>query len=712
MRAFVITHSSTYETRAEAAGAWLKEQGCEVTWIFSDFDHRELKNVKRQKTDHVFLHMVPYSGNLSPNRIRSIRKFAVEVEKYLTGQKADLLYFMIPANSFVQAAARMKKRTGAKVIFDIIDLWPESLPLAHVEKLLPVYAWKQLRDRYIGCADVIFTECGLYRELIRLPKEKTHTLYWFREETGSGCEADGSVMTGQGQESGCTGMTGQGQESGCSGMNDAAGDGCLHIAYLGAINNIIDIEGISKLLQLLQKERPVVVEVIGYGKRKDNFLRALDEIGVQSEDYGAVFDEQEKAEIFRRCSFGLNMMVPQVRVGLTMKSLDYLAAGLPLLNNIKGDTQELIEEYDAGINIPREDMETVIPEILAMADDPLAGSDARRLFEEKLSGKQFRSILEEALTPLLREGGLIRDGAAVDRSQEKGMPREGAAVDHSQEKGLSRESAAVDHSPDDGLPRDGVAADYGPESGLPHDRYCRDTGMYENGKEPVISVVMAACNGETYLPEQMESILPQLGENDEVVVSVDPSQDRTFEILFEYAAKDPRIRVLEGPGKGVIRNVENALRNCSGQMIFLADQDDVWMPDKVEKVSRALTHNMLVLHDAEIVDAELKEIAPSFMNWRKSRKGVLANIRKNSYIGCCMAFGKELLPYILPFPENLPMHDQWIGLMAEKHGSVRLLHVPLIRYRRHGDNATKQTHASPAQMLVWRAEITREVIKR
>ncbi|MBO5521307.1 MAG: hypothetical protein J5973_06510, partial [Eubacterium sp.] len=99
MKAYVITHSSTYESRAEAVGNWLKEQGAEVTWIFADFDHRELKNVERREADHVYLHMAPYAGNLSPGRIRSIRGFAAEVEKYLTGQKADLLYFMIPANS-------------------------------------------------------------------------------------------------------------------------------------------------------------------------------------------------------------------------------------------------------------------------------------------------------------------------------------------------------------------------------------------------------------------------------------------------------------------------------------------------------------------------------------------------------------------------------------------------------------------------------------
>ncbi|MBO5521707.1 MAG: glycosyltransferase family 2 protein [Eubacterium sp.] len=295
-----------------------------------------------------------------------------------------------------------------------------------------------------------------------------------------------------------------------------------------------------------------------------------------------------------------------------------------------------------------------------MADDPLAGKDARRLFDEKFTKERFCETLHKTLAPVLLTCGLGRDGRITAESE-----------------------------------------------GQPQGLHAADADRI-----PAISVAMAACNGEEYLPEQLDSLLPQLGENDEVVVSVDPSQDRTFEILFEYAAKDPRIRVLEGPGKGVIRNVENALQNCSGQTIYLCDQDDVWMPDKVEKISKALAHHTLVLHDAQIVDAELNETAPSFMSWRRSRKGVLANIRKNSYIGCCMAFRRELLTHVLPFPENLPMHDQWIGLMAEKHGSVRLLHVPLIQYRRHDSNATKQTHASPAQMLKWRAEITREVLRR
>ena len=648
MNAYVITHSSTYESRAEAVGSWLAEQGMKVTWIYADFDHRELRNVYRQTPDHVYLHMTPYTSNLSPKRLQSIRQFAGQVEKYLTGREADLLYFMVPANSFVPAAERLKKRTGARIVLDIIDLWPESLPLARGKALPPLYAWKQLRDRHIGCADLIFSECSLYQKLLSLPEKKTQTLYWFQEKAGPS-ETEGAALSAI--------------ESAQWDDSETRDDGSLHIAYIGAINYIIDIEGIVRLLQAIQKRRPVVLHIIGYGKRKEAFLNALDEACIQSEDYGAVYEEEEKEKIFQQCRFGLNMMIPQVKVGLTMKSLDYLAHGLPLLNSIEGDTQELIEEYDAGIQSPREDPECVVSRILAMADDPLAGRDARRLFEEKFTKAQFRESLAQALRPLLPAG----KGTAAFAEYPTGRE--------------SSSASQIDNT-----------------AGEQH--------------IPAISVAMTACNGEPYIAAQLDSILPQLGEDDEVLVSVDPSTDRTFEILFEYAARDARIRILEGPGEGVIRNVENVLQNCSGRKIFLADQDDIWLPDKVEKVSKMLEQHTLVLHDARIVDAELAEIESSYMKWRRSRKGTVANIRKNSYIGCCMAFRRELLQHALPFPDDLPMHDQWIGLLAEKYGDVRLLRVPLLLYRRHGDNATRRSHANPAQMLRWRAAITRDVLRR
>ena len=115
-----------------------------------------------------------------------------------------------------------------------------------------------------------------------------------------------------------------------------------------------------------------------------------------------------------------------------------------------------------------------------------------------------------------------------------------------------------------------------------------------------ISVAMAYYNGGTYIEEQMDSILSQLGEKDEVIVSVDGASDGSKPLLLKMAEVDSRIHIVKGPGKGVVRNFENAIRHCNGDIIYLSDQDDIWKPDKVEKVNYAFSNPEVkaVLHDA------------------------------------------------------------------------------------------------------------------
>lgn len=218
-----------------------------------------------------------------------------------------------------------------------------------------------------------------------------------------------------------------------------------------------------------------------------------------------------------------------------------------------------------------------------------------------------------------------------------------------------------------------------------------------------ISVALAAYNGQDYIKEQITSILKQLSKDDELIVSIDPSTDHTLDIVSNI--QDDRIQILNGPGKGVISNFENAISSCQNDLIFLSDQDDIWMDDKVEKVVSALEYNVLVMHDAKIVDEKMNVIEPSFFQYRNVHHGIYKNVLKNSYIGCCMAFRKELIPYILPFPKDIPMHDQWIGLVAEKIGTSYFLEEPLLLYRRHEDNVSDMHHANMKQMMAWRIQI-------
>ncbi len=228
-----------------------------------------------------------------------------------------------------------------------------------------------------------------------------------------------------------------------------------------------------------------------------------------------------------------------------------------------------------------------------------------------------------------------------------------------------------------------------------------------------VSVAMASYNGEAYIGEQLESILSQLDEGDEVVVSDDGSSDKTPEIVAAIAEQDPRVKWIEGPRKGLIYNFENALKHCSGEYIFLSDQDDIWRPGKVAAVVDALKEKAtLVLHDAQMVDDEKHVLNASFFAWRGTTTGYWANIKKNSYIGCCMAFRRSLLEWALPFPEKLPMHDQWLGLLAEKTGTVYLENQVFLDYRRHEGTATTDHHSSVLKMISYRVNIIRALHER
>lgn len=218
-----------------------------------------------------------------------------------------------------------------------------------------------------------------------------------------------------------------------------------------------------------------------------------------------------------------------------------------------------------------------------------------------------------------------------------------------------------------------------------------------------ISVAMVTYQGEKYIREQLDSILACLSNKDEIVISDDGSKDRTRAIIEEYKSTDKRIRLIDGPGKGVKANVENALRSCEGEYIFLADQDDIWMPDKVSLVMQELKKPEvgLVVHDAIVMDGECKEvILESFYSLKGSGAGVLKNIWRNTYIGCCMAFKRQLLEKALPIPSYIEMHDQWIGVLNDKfqYGTV-FLPEKLLKYRRHGNNASGMSHYGIPRMI-------------
>lgn len=245
--------------------------------------------------------------------------------------------------------------------------------------------------------------------------------------------------------------------------------------------------------------------------------------------------------------------------------------------------------------------------------------------------------------------------------------------------------------------------------------------------EMKVSVALVTYNSERYLREQIDTIIPNLGSGDEIVISDDGSTDSTQEILNGYALSDPRFKIYQIEHSGCNGNYENAIKHCSGDIIFLSDDDNVWAGDKVAIVKKAFESDPrigLVMHDCEVCDADLNVIAPSFFKLRNAKPGLWRNIMKVSYGGSLFAFRKELLNYILPFPKRMPVfYDEWIGTMASKHSKVVFVPQVLSKWRRHsgtqstgyvsseGKATTKKTISLKGSFFRLRQRISTRMVK-
>lgn len=206
---------------------------------------------------------------------------------------------------------------------------------------------------------------------------------------------------------------------------------------------------------------------------------------------------------------------------------------------------------------------------------------------------------------------------------------------------------------------------------------------------PKISVCIATYNGEKYILEQLISILKQLSLDDEIIISDDGSSDRTIEIVKSLS--DNRIKLFYNQTeRGYTNNFQNALKNSSGEIIFLSDQDDVWLEGKVETCLSILKNYDFVVTDAIVVDSYKNILEDSFYKLKKPYKSLLGNFFRFSYLGCCMCFKKEVLSKAYPFPNNqkLCTHDNWLFLVGKAFYKMKILNKPFILYRRHGNNVS------------------------
>ena len=215
----------------------------------------------------------------------------------------------------------------------------------------------------------------------------------------------------------------------------------------------------------------------------------------------------------------------------------------------------------------------------------------------------------------------------------------------------------------------------------------------------MISVCLATYNGGDMLRIQLESIITQLSDEDEVVVAEDGDVDavRTLIARLPFA----NIKVIEGAHRGnAIYNFEKSILHSSGEIIFLADQDDKWLPGKVSCMVDALADADCVCSDCIVTDGEFNVTSPSFYSVVGMKPGKYFNLfTRNCYLGCCMAFRRRVLDKALPFPKNLPMHDIWIGNVSAFFYRMKFIDDKLILFRRHGNNSSSTASRSPYSLF-------------
>lgn len=212
-----------------------------------------------------------------------------------------------------------------------------------------------------------------------------------------------------------------------------------------------------------------------------------------------------------------------------------------------------------------------------------------------------------------------------------------------------------------------------------------------------ICVVLATYNGEKYLSKMLDSLVAQSRPADVIIAVDDGSKDSTCEILEKYRDTLPlKIEALP-QNTGHRAAFSHALTLAQkfiteDDLIALADQDDVWLPQKLEVLEEKIdsTKTSLVFGDAEVIDGDGNKIADSWREFAKIEKHIsiehqIAGI--NNVTGCMSLFRASLLDAVLPIPEGVSVHDRWIAMIADKNGGIAATDVSVIQYRIHGANA-------------------------
>jgi glycosyltransferase involved in cell wall biosynthesis len=214
----------------------------------------------------------------------------------------------------------------------------------------------------------------------------------------------------------------------------------------------------------------------------------------------------------------------------------------------------------------------------------------------------------------------------------------------------------------------------------------------------MISIALAAYNGEKYIHNQIDSILNQTYQDFEIVACDDKSTDSTWNILQEYEKRDARIHCfLNEVNLGFKKNFEKAILLCKGDYIALSDQDDEWTVDHLKTLLQNIGDNMICCGDAEIIDKDGNSLGYKFSDTKECFSMFTASFEEklryilykgNPYQGASMLLSRKSIAYLLPLPDTINFHDAWFALCANALNAFFYMKTVITKYRQHGENIT------------------------
>ncbi len=206
----------------------------------------------------------------------------------------------------------------------------------------------------------------------------------------------------------------------------------------------------------------------------------------------------------------------------------------------------------------------------------------------------------------------------------------------------------------------------------------------------MVSIALATYNGEKFLAQQLDTIIGQTYKNIEIIVCDDNSTDNTWLILQEYAQKTPFMKIFRNEQNlGFTKNFERAVRLCEGNFIAISDQDDLWQPEKIEKLVNNIGNYSLIYSDSAFIDVNNvfsgKKMGDthSFLEGFDGRNFALTNCVS----GHVSMFRRDLLPSLLPFPDYV-FYDWWAAFVATTQNGLKYFDECLVAYRQHAESVT------------------------